>query len=88
MGNLLVRSVDDDLIARLKARAAAHRRSAEAEHREILRQVLTEGSSDMPFGVLRGKIQMAADFDRTPDDIIDAMEGGGMEGTPGEGGDV
>lgn len=75
MGNLLVRGVDDDLIRRLKGRAAAHGRSAEAEHRDILRRALTEGSPDMPFGVLRGKIRIAADFDQTPDDIIDAMEG-------------
>jgi hypothetical protein len=27
------------------------------------------------FDVLRGKIRMATDFDQTPDDIIDAMEG-------------
>jgi antitoxin FitA len=39
-GNLHVRNLDDDLIARLKRRAARHGRSAEAEHREILRQAL------------------------------------------------
>jgi plasmid stability protein len=37
-GNLHVRNLDDELIARLKRRAAQHGRSAEAEHREILRQ--------------------------------------------------
>lgn len=76
MGNLLVRGVDDDLIKRLKGRAAAHGRSAEAEHRDILRRALTEASSDMPFGALQGKIRIAADFDRTSDEIIDAMESG------------
>ena len=40
-GNLQVRNLDDDLIVRLKRRAARHGRSAEAEHREILRQVLS-----------------------------------------------
>jgi antitoxin FitA len=75
MGSLIVRNVDDDLIMRLKRRAAAHGRSAEAEHRDILRQVLSEGSSDMPFGDLRGKIHMAPDFEQTPEDIIAAMEG-------------
>lgn len=40
-GNLRVRNLDDELIARLKRRAARHGRSAEAEHREILRQALT-----------------------------------------------
>jgi antitoxin FitA len=39
-GNLHVRNLEDDLIARLKRRAARHGRSAEAEHREILRQAL------------------------------------------------
>jgi len=39
-GSLSVRNLDDDLIARLKRRAARHGRSAEAEHREILRQAL------------------------------------------------
>ena len=38
--SLYVRNLDDDLIARLKRRAARHGRSTEAEHREILRQAL------------------------------------------------
>jgi plasmid stability protein len=38
--SLSVRNLDDDIILRLKRRAARHGRSAEAEHREILRQVL------------------------------------------------
>ena len=40
-GSLSVRNLDDDLITRLKRRAPRHGRSAEAEHREILRQVLS-----------------------------------------------
>ena len=40
MANLHVRKLDDDLVARLKRRAARHGRSVEAEHREILRQAL------------------------------------------------
>jgi plasmid stability protein len=43
MGQLLVRNVDDDLIRRLKERAAAHSRSAEAEHRAILTRALRPG---------------------------------------------
>lgn len=39
-GSLHVRNLDNDLIARLKRRAQRHGRSTEAEHREILRQVL------------------------------------------------
>jgi antitoxin FitA len=40
MANLHVRKLDDELVARLKRRAARHGRSVEAEHREILRQAL------------------------------------------------
>lgn len=39
--NLHVRNLEDDLVARLKRRAARHGRSTEAEHREILRQALS-----------------------------------------------
>ncbi|MBP8788402.1 MAG: DNA-binding protein [Azonexus sp.] len=38
--NLVVRNVDEDVALALKQMAAAHGRSAEAEHREILRTVL------------------------------------------------
>lgn len=38
--NLIVRNVDEDVALALKQMAAAHGRSAEAEHREILRTVL------------------------------------------------
>lgn len=40
MGQLIVRNVENELIRTLKIRAAEKRRSAEAEHREILRQAL------------------------------------------------
>lgn len=40
-GSLQVRNLDDALIQRLKARAARHGRSTEAEHREILRHALS-----------------------------------------------
>ena len=36
MGQLLVRDLDDEVIRRIKQRAAAHGRSTEAEHRAIL----------------------------------------------------
>lgn len=39
--NLQVRNVDDDLVLRLKRRAARNGRSTEAEHREVLRQALS-----------------------------------------------
>lgn len=40
MAQLIVRNLDDELVALLKQRAAAHGRSAEAEHRLILEQAL------------------------------------------------
>ena len=40
MASLNVRNLDDDLLARLKRRAARHGRSTEAEVRDILRRAL------------------------------------------------
>ena len=40
MASLLIRNVDDGLHARLKARAAEHRRSLEEEVRELLRSAV------------------------------------------------
>ena len=40
MAHLLVRNVDEEIVRRLKLRAAAAGRSAEAEHRLILEQAL------------------------------------------------
>lgn len=42
VAQLIVRNIEEGLVARLKLRAAEHGRSAEAEHREILRQALAE----------------------------------------------
>ncbi|MGH8556569.1 MAG: FitA-like ribbon-helix-helix domain-containing protein [Methylococcales bacterium] len=40
MANLIVRNLDDNIVRALKERAAQYNRSAEAEHRAILEQVL------------------------------------------------
>lgn len=37
---LIVRNLEEEVVRELKLRAAQHGRSAEAEHREILRQAL------------------------------------------------
>jgi antitoxin FitA len=55
-GNLHVRDLDDDLIARLKRRAARHGRSTEAEHREILRQALI-GEVEPSFDALAAELR-------------------------------
>ena len=45
MSQLLVRGVPEDVVDALKRRAAEHGRSAEAEHRIILEEVLRPGRS-------------------------------------------
>jgi plasmid stability protein len=41
MGVLTVRNLDDEIVRALRIRAAEHGRSAEAEHREILKAALS-----------------------------------------------
>ncbi len=43
MAQLIVRNVDEDLVRRLKRRAAEHGRSTEEEHRQVLRSALRSG---------------------------------------------
>ncbi|NMG22192.1 FitA-like ribbon-helix-helix domain-containing protein [Brasilonema bromeliae] len=45
MAQLIVRNLDEEVVRRLKLRAAQNGRSAEAEHRAILEAVLLERSS-------------------------------------------
>ena len=40
MAQLIVRNLDDEIVKRLRRRAAERGRSVEAEHREILREAL------------------------------------------------
>ena len=49
MKQLTVRQVDEELVRALRLRAALHGRSAEAEHREILRMVLLPATPRMSF---------------------------------------
>ena len=70
MGQLIVRKVDDEVIRALRVRAAQNRRSAEAEHREILRQALKSGRRRKTFK--DALLEMPAvgddsDFDRSRD---------------------
>jgi plasmid stability protein len=45
MAQLLVRDIESDVVRELKIRAARHGRSAEEEHRQILREALRAGGS-------------------------------------------
>ena len=69
-GNLHVRNLDDDLIARLKRRAARHGRSTEAEHREILREALAV-EVDPCFETLAAELRkLTAGRKHTPSEIL------------------
>lgn len=69
-GNLHVRDLEDDLIARLKRRAARHGRSAEAEHREILRQALAS-EIEPSFEELAAKLrEMTKGRKHTPAEVL------------------
>lgn len=63
--NLVVRNVDEDVALALKKLAASHGRSAEAEHREILRNVLKRPKRRSLAEVLSSmpKVGEDADFD-------------------------
>lgn len=49
MSQLIVRNVGEDVVRALKRRAARHGRSAEAEHREILRTALSADAESASF---------------------------------------
>jgi antitoxin FitA len=49
MAQLLVRNLDEDLVRALQIRAAENGRSAEAEHREILKAALGQRSPAVDF---------------------------------------
>lgn len=68
--SLHVRNLDEELVAKLKQRAARHGRSAEAEHREILRQALSaEVESD--FDLLAAELRrLTAGRSHTPAEVL------------------
>ena len=69
-GNLHVRNLDDELIARLKRRAARHGRSAEAEHREILRQALAQ-EEESSFEILAAELRkLTKARKQTPSEVL------------------
>ncbi|QEL24763.1 hypothetical protein FQV39_20865 [Bosea sp. F3-2] len=69
-GNLHVRNLEDDLIAKLKMRAARHGRSAEAEHREILRQAL-QNETEPDFDSLAAELRkLTASRKQTPSEAL------------------
>lgn len=69
MAQLIVRNLEDEIVQALKERAGRHGRSAEAEHREILREVLVAESAEDPKAVLLDMPDVGedADFERLRD---------------------
>jgi antitoxin FitA len=61
--NLVVRNVDEDVALALKQLAASHGRSAEAEHREILRTVLQRPKRRSVVEVLSSMPNVGEDSD-------------------------
>jgi plasmid stability protein len=61
--NLVVRNVDEDVALALKQMAASHGRSAEAEHREILRSVLQRPKRKSVADVLSSMPNVGEDAD-------------------------
>ncbi|MDA8112550.1 MAG: hypothetical protein M0T83_08865 [Nitrospiraceae bacterium] len=61
--NLIVRNVDEEISKALKERALSHGRSAEAEHREILKEVLQRPKRRSIADVLSSMPDVGVDSD-------------------------
>lgn len=67
MSQLIVRNLSSELVRALRRRAAEHGRSAEAEHREILRQTLLADTGADAFKALLGAMpDVGTDEDFAP----------------------
>jgi plasmid stability protein len=66
---LIVRNLEEEVIRELRLRAVRHGRSAEAEHREILREALIPGKGKRSLKELLLAMPEGedADFERSPD---------------------
>jgi plasmid stability protein len=67
VSQLIVRNVDPSIVRALKLRAAGNGRSAEAEHREILRRALAPDTGAEAFKALLGSMpDVGTDEDFAP----------------------
>jgi len=70
MANLVVRNLDQRIVNALKQRAARHGRSAEAEHRAILEEILLPKPGKKSFAEVLSSmpnVGQDADFERIED---------------------
>ena len=65
MAHLTVRNVSEELVAALKRRAAANGRSAEAEHREILREALLGANEEFAARAAALRQRLSSSVDST-----------------------
>lgn len=63
MAQLIVRNLEEEIVQALKELAGRHGRSAEAEHREILRQALAAAAPEDPKAVLLEMPDVGEDTD-------------------------
>jgi antitoxin FitA len=70
MASLSVTNLDDDLLGRLKRRAARHGRSAEAEVRTILHQALSSESEPRFDELAEATRQLTAGRKHTPAELL------------------
>lgn len=61
--NLMIRNIDEQVVLKLKQRAAAHNRSEEEEHREILVAALMGTKRRSLIEVLRSMPDVGEDCD-------------------------
>jgi len=67
---LIVRNLEEEIVRELRMRAARHGRSAEAEHREILREALLPAKGKMSLKELllaMPSVGEDSDFERNED---------------------
>jgi plasmid stability protein len=66
VAQLIVRNVDDSVVRALKQRAVQHGRSAEAEHRALLREALMGAPRKGLKALLREMPEVGRDADFAP----------------------
>ncbi len=71
MANLIVRNLDENIVAALKKRAVRHGRSAEAEHRVLLEEILLHPKAKSFAEVLASMPDAGwdEDFERVEDPV-------------------
>jgi plasmid stability protein len=67
VAQLIVRNLEDEVVQALQLRAAGHGRSAEAEHRAILRAALLPSGDFKAFLESMPDVGQDSDFERDPD---------------------